>query len=264
MSKTDSSTITLKTTCLACRREISSNNFKQHVDSQSCRNSIGSDEPPKSHKNTKTNGDWRKTWSKTCMFCSIETSEYNHEAFCSENPNRKQRTNQFIVAKETGTEYIVKDSTRKKISKNSTGRTHSVETREKMSSKKREDVKNNPEKYRGRYNRGYVKKFECTNGFTVLGTWERDFVEFCLLNDIKIEQPKTGFSYVYEKVERTYFPDFFLPESDEYIEIKGFKVAKDEAKWDYLRNVHKKRLIVLGGPPSWILTNDRSFMRRLL
>ena len=31
--------------------------------------------------------------------------------------------------------------------------------------------------------------------------------------------------------QRYYTPDFYLPDEDIYIEIKGYKTIKDEAKW---------------------------------
>jgi PAB1-binding protein PBP1 len=42
---------------------------------------------------------------------------------------------------------------------------------------------------------------------------------------------------------RKYTPDFYLTESDEYIEIKGYKTEKDKAKWSQFPK--NKKLIVL-------------------
>ena len=82
-------------------------------------------------------------------------------------------------------------------------------------------VKDYPDSYAGGYNRGRVKTVTCSNGFVVIGKWEQTFVEFCISNDIEIHQPNTGFSYEWNG-SRTYFPDFYLPQLDQWIEIKGY------------------------------------------
>jgi hypothetical protein len=49
---------------------------------------------------------------------------------------------------------------------------------------------------------------------------------------------------LYGKSHR-YFPDFYLPETEEYIEIKGYKTERDEAKWKYFPK--DKKLTILFG-----------------
>lgn len=44
---------------------------------------------------------------------------------------------------------------------------------------------------------------------------------------------------------RTYFPDFYLPESDMWIEVKGYETERDIAKWESMINVHKKNLNIV-------------------
>lgn len=39
------------------------------------------------------------------------------------------------------------------------------------------------------------------------------------------------FDYEYAGRSRRYTPDFYLPETDEFVEVKGFKTPQDEAKW---------------------------------
>ena len=45
-------------------------------------------------------------------------------------------------------------------------------------------------------------------------------------------RPKRRFPYRFEGKTRHYNPDFYLPETDEWIEIKGYPTDKDFAKWD--------------------------------
>jgi len=101
------------------------------------------------------------------------------------------------------------------------------------------------ESYSGRYNRGSVKEIICKNGFKVLGSWEEIFVNYCIDNNIDIEQPSTPFTYTFEGKERVYYPDFYIPLLNCYVEIKGYETNKDKAKWDYLQNVHERKLLVI-------------------
>lgn len=183
---------------------------------------------------------------RICIFCNQEYTQSNHQTFCKENPNRKIRktSNQFIKAKERGEEVIVSTETRQKIAKSLIGRKHTADEISKIKLGMRRAVNENPESYAGGYNRGRVKCLVCSNGFNVLGKWEQNFVEFCLKQSIKIEQPNTGFSYIWNG-ERTYFPDFYLPDYDLWIEIKGLETERDRAKWKSIVETHKKNLYVV-------------------
>ena len=44
--------------------------------------------------------------------------------------------------------------------------------------------------------------------------------------------------------ELRYTPDFFLPETSQYIEIKGYKVPKDEAKWEQFPKDAKLKILM--------------------
>ena len=237
------------TSCLDCKREISSNNFQKHIDSKLCMNPFI----------RSTEYDDRKSRSN-CIKCGKRCFSFSsltqHEIRCSGTTPSSNR-----VCEKCGAAFYSKR--KRKCCSDACARIKSDAQKKALSDSMKLAVKNNPESYAGGYNRGRVKSFICTNGFKVLGAWEREFVEFCLSNHILVEQPNTGFSYQWNG-ERTYFPDFYLPETDQWVEIKGLQTERDKSKWDSLRNYHKKNLLVLSGPPSWILTNDRSFMRRLL
>jgi hypothetical protein len=47
--------------------------------------------------------------------------------------------------------------------------------------------------------------------------------------------------YQFDGRTRRYTPDFYLPLEDVYVEIKGYKTEKDEAKWSQF----PERLVVL-------------------
>jgi hypothetical protein len=62
-----------------------------------------------------------------------------------------------------------------------------------------------------------------------------------LNNGIKCERNIKQFSYEWNGV-RKYNPDFYLPEYDMFVEIKGYETSRDLAKWSSVTN-----LIVIKG-----------------
>ena len=62
-------------------------------------------------------------------------------------------------------------------------------------------------------------------------SWEVEFAKFLDNKNIKWIRPKNSFKYIFENSEHLYFPDFYLPEYNLYIEIKGIPGDKDYAKW---------------------------------
>lgn len=74
------------------------------------------------------------------------------------------------------------------------------------------------------------------------GMWEVHLAKWFDQNDIKWERNKLTFPYTYDK-PRKYIPDFYLPNIDCFVEVKGWKTAKDEAKW----KAFPRNLIVLSG-----------------
>lgn len=54
----------------------------------------------------------------------------------------------------------------------------------------------------------------------------------CGKNNILWKRNLIKFPYNWESSIHYYYPDFYLIESDEYVEIKGYKTDKDLAKWN--------------------------------
>lgn len=75
------------------------------------------------------------------------------------------------------------------------------------------------------------------------GSWELKYAQYLDDNNIKWIRNVECFKYVFENKERRYTPDFFLIDSDEYIEIKGYKTDKDFAKWDRFPKNKKLRIL---------------------
>ena len=78
----------------------------------------------------------------------------------------------------------------------------------------------------GKGKKGWYKGYWCDS------SWELAYVIYNLDHEIKFERNKIGFEYEYENKIFKYYPDFILKDGT-YVEIKGYKSKKDEAKFKY-------------------------------
>jgi len=76
---------------------------------------------------------------------------------------------------------------------------------------------------------------------TLQGGWENLVATYLTNKQVKWERPKQSFTYIFENKQHEYFPDFYLPDFDIYIEVKGYKQERDLKKWEYF----PKRLLVI-------------------
>ena len=127
------------------------------------------------------------------------------------------------------------------------GKHHSQETKEIMSIKIRE-----------RYNSGWdsicgrAKKYKYTmkNGsiITVDGSWEYHVAEYLDKNNINWKRNTKRFEYInLQGNKSTYKPDFYLIDTKEYLEIKGYETDLDRCKWKQFPNkllVWKKKDLI--------------------
>lgn len=81
------------------------------------------------------------------------------------------------------------------------------------------------------------------NGVDLHGSWELKYVQYLDLHNIRWVRNTNCFSYIFDGKKRKYIPDFYLPESDQYVEIKGYRTEKDVAKWSQFPK--NKKLVVL-------------------
>lgn len=184
--------------------------------------------------------------------CKNKNSLAQHEIRCKENPLRisldylKQRdqsqvkrnpSNHFIKAKKLGLPIpIVSEETRLKISKVWKGRKHSEESRRKISEGMQKAVRLHPDSYSSSNVNGRVKKVEY-KGVLLDSQWEVDLAIWLDQNGIIWERPNKGFEYDYKGEKHIYYPDFYLPQLNIYVEVKGYKREKDEYKWKALNNL---------------------------
>lgn len=184
-----------------------------------------------------------KTKLYTCRFCNIAFYKKElpkHEIWCDENPNLdfvkefyasgKKNPNQYIKAKMLGLpKPELTDAQRQNISNASASQKWSEERRKKHSESMKCAVLKHPESY-STSNRGRVKQIK-KHGLTFDGSWEVTFYEWCLKNNISVKDNLKYFPYTYNGKEHLYNPDFYLPDYNIYVEVKGYYDDKDLAKW---------------------------------
>jgi hypothetical protein len=108
-------------------------------------------------------------------------------------------------------------------------------------------VKENPEQYLGRFRGRKMRTFKdidyLGNSCTHLGTWEKLIADLLSENGIHWLKEPHSFNYEFENITHLYYPDFYLPDYDFYIEVKGYETEKDKAKWE---NFPAKLFIIKG------------------
>ena len=180
-----------------------------------------------------------------CKFCEKHcknnNSLRNHERLCKDNPDRQltifsdgkfisthKRSNAAIKAKENGSVYVVSDETRRKLSFAIKQRSQEFN---KINGIKISDTINK-KVVEGTWHTSLAKRMHIIyNGVDLHGTWEYKYAVYLDANNIKWIRNTKTFPYVYEGILRNYTPDFYLPNSNEYVEIKGYKTEKDSEKW---------------------------------
>lgn len=193
-----------------------------------------------------------------CRFCEKicknDNSLRNHERLCHKNPDRtivvsnfikfnKKRkdlnirgTNHFIKSKELGLALpVVSEETKKKISEASKKRVWTDEQKKKHSESMKTAVKNHPDSYTKNNVVGRVKNLEY-NGIKLKGKWELIVAQWLDENRVKWEHETKSFQYEWNGL-RSYYPDFYLPDFDFYIEVKGYVTDRDLSKWKSIPNL---------------------------
>jgi len=174
--------------------------------------------------------------------CKNANSFKNHVRCCPKNPNRKYTNNK--IGKKGGNQHTkgtakpITEETRNKLAEASRKKIWTKEMRDKHSESMKLAVSRNPNSYSSG-NRGRVKQIEC-DGMKFHGRWELYFYQWCKRNGIKVNKCDEWFDYEWCG-QRKYLPDFKLPEYDCYVEVKGYKTERDDAKW----NQFKGKLLIV-------------------
>lgn len=186
--------------------------------------------------------------------CKNKNSQRNHERLCKENPNRQftlfhdqdfqrlNKENQFTKARRLGLDTpVVSNTAREKIRQANLSRTNdwNKENGKRIS----EVIKRKVEE--GTWHTSLAKSMHIDyNGINLHGSWELSYAKYLDANNIRWVRNKDSFLYVFKGKERRYTPDFYLPDSGEYVEIKGYKTEKDDAKWSQFP-LHRKLVILM-------------------
>lgn len=171
-----------------------------------------------------------------CDFCRKEfTKLIHHIAYCKDNPNRSTK-----VGKPKGippwnkgkTGFVTSVETRAKIGIKSRGRTHSVETKEKMSQQKKDLYASGWEPTCGR-SKKYKYSSPIAGDISVDGTWELIVAKYLDFLRFTWQRNRKRFPYIHlNGKDSTYQPDFYIEEIDCYIEVKGYETDLDRCKWN--------------------------------
>jgi hypothetical protein len=193
-----------------------------------------------------------------CRFCEKvcknDNSLRNHERLCHKNPDRqiivsnfiefnKKRkeqnikgTNHFVKSKQLGLPIpLMSDKTKKKISDALKNRVWTEEQRKQHSEVMKIAVKKHPDSYTKNNVVGRVKNIDY-NGIKLKGKWELIVAKWLDDNQIKWEHETKSFEYEWNGI-RNYYPDFYLPDFDFFIEVKGYVTDRDLSKWKNITNL---------------------------
>lgn len=184
-----------------------------------------------------------------CQFCGKtcknRNSLCNHERMCKLNPNNQLLSSGFIkynneirdgkrkswnkgLTKETDVRVAKNAESVKQhyLNNNVSRKPLSEEHKKKISNTINEKVKNNQWHVSIAKNMHYKYK-----DVDLHGTWELKYAQYLDKNNIKWIRNIQKFKYCFNNKTHYYTPDFYLTDINTFIEIKGYKTAKDEAKW---------------------------------
>lgn len=171
----------------------------------------------------------------SCKYCGKDfitnRSKGSHEGTCKSNRNLIPRN------------YTRSEDYLNRMRKSNRNR-WTEEERRKKSNRMLQAVLDNPDSYSKNNVSGRVKVYEVNSsaGITkVKGKWELKVAEFLNINKIKWTNNITPFSYFWNEKWHLYFPDFYLIDSDKFIEVKGYRTDRDLEKW---KSVNKELIII--------------------
>lgn len=185
-----------------------------------------------------------------CKYCCQEkkndNSLRNHERLCKFNPNRqfthfsnkqfqknnkgRGKDNQYTKAKKLGLPAPqVSKEIRNKLSIIMKNRPK--ELTQSIGKKASNTIQKKV--IEGTWHTSLAKHMHISyKGIDLHGNWELKYAQYLDSCGIEWIRNTDSFEYEYGGKKRRYTPDFYLPKIDKYIEIKGYKTKKDDAKWN--------------------------------
>lgn len=174
----------------------------------------------------------------SCKFCDKScknNSLRNHERMCGSNPLKQQSWNTGKTGCENGHTKALKNGTKAKppvFSEESRRKLSAAAIRSRLTRDFNLDIENgkkisktvNEKVAKGEWHTSLAKHMHINyNDVDLHGSWELKYAQHLDANSIRWIRCKETFEYVYSNKKRRYTPDFYLLETDEYIEIKGYK-----------------------------------------
>lgn len=230
-----------KIKCKKCGQLVAEPQIERHVDSKKCKRNRGELE---NHNNIE---DWKiKEGVYECPICEERFGKYGigahyyrkHVIDPSDYRDYGDPWNKGLTEEDDERVKKYSETLRKKYENNELEHWCEGLTKEnsdkvsdiadKISKTVNKKIENNNWHYSFSKVRTYNYK-----GVNLHGSWELKFAKYLDKNGICWERPDEKFVYQFEGEERHYIPDFYIPERNKYIEIKGYKTEKDEAKWEY-------------------------------
>lgn len=181
-----------------------------------------------------------------CRFCNAEkinaNSLRNHERLCHNNPTRQQsswiqynksdtkiRKNQYVAALLDNRQApVISQETKDRLRQFAIAKNlnESEETKAKRINTVMVKIQNGDWHTHGRSK----KIFDFGVWFD--SYWEHAYAKYLTAHNIKWIRNRQAFDYVWNGKNHKYFPDFYLEETNEFIEIKGREYDRDRAKWE--------------------------------
>lgn len=187
--------------------------------------------------------------------CKNANSLRNHERLCKQNPNRQYSyfslhrgktitwtpENRYTKAKKLGLpKPQLSEETRQKLSNAIKKRTPDflAENAKKISKTVKRKVANGT--WHNSRGKKYVVEYK---GIKFDSSWEVAYAKFLDSKNIRWKRNTDSFCYFWNNENHNYTPDFYLVDTNEYVEIKGWEQERDRAKWSQFPT--DKTLIIL-------------------
>ena len=195
-----------------------------------------------------------------CKYCGKKFSKFgyrNHEICCTINPDKidksgensyrygKKGTNQYLKARDDG--RPLPKLTENQRNALAVGRIQkwTPERREKLSYSRSKILEEGGSG--GFKNVGHYKlKNNSGEEYHVRGKWELAVAEFFNSKQIHWIR-KVYLKYNDGEVNRTYTPDFYLPEHNVYIEVKGYYSKTDRDKMRFVQEQNDINIVIAHG-----------------
>lgn len=238
-----------------CQKEHDGSYGSGRFCSSHCRNSYAGlksgqskrNNAQKNKKEQKSQSAIKKNGKYICSFCFREFSSRfgyaSHSSRCKLNPAYDESK---VKTRYENQGKVWSNKCKNDPSKTWKGKHHTKETREKISVSRSKNISFDLKSGRRKDVKWYKVKNLNNEEFVVRGHWEENVA--IKLNELGIlwERNKQ-IPYFDGQIIRQYNPDFYLPNTNEYIEVKGYYPLEDQKKMKFVLDQHKNIVIFFIG-----------------